>query len=92
MAPAPAPTYITTTVRAPAPGPGEAPPPNTGANVSLQLSGISAQQFAQKEQEYNHLIAQVGYLHHQTCSSATSAAFLHWYCLRLWDKISLLFM
>ena len=80
MAPAPAPTYITTTVRAPAPGPGEGPPPNTGANVSLQLSGISAQQFAQKEQEYNHLIAQVRSVHYQTCSWAASAVFLHYYC------------
>ena len=58
MAPAPAPVYIETTVRAPAPSPGQ--PPSTGANVSLQLSGITAAQFAQKEQQYNHLVAQVG--------------------------------
>ncbi len=60
MAPAPAPVYVETTVRAPAPGPGQ--PPGTGANVSLQLSGISAEQFAQKEQQYNHLVAQVNAL------------------------------
>ena len=58
MAPAPAPVYVETTVRAPAPSPGQ--PPSTGANVSLQLSGITAAQFAQKEQQYNHLVAQVG--------------------------------
>lgn len=57
VAPAPAPVYIETTVRAPAPAPGQ--PPSTGANVSLQLSGITAAQFAQKEQQYNHLVAQV---------------------------------
>ena len=57
MAPAPAPVYVESTVRAPAPAPGQ--PPSTGANVSLQLSGISADQFAQKEQQYNHLLAQV---------------------------------
>lgn len=52
MAPARAPT-----VAAPAPAPMQ-PPPTTGANVSLQLSGVSAEQFAQKEQQYNHLVAQ----------------------------------
>ena len=44
--------------QAPAPAPGMQPT-SPGANESLQLSGITAAQFADKEQQYNHIIAQV---------------------------------
>ncbi len=52
-APAPAP------VLAPAPGPAEPPRPATAANVTLQLSGVTEQQFAQQKAQYDQIIAQV---------------------------------
>ncbi|BDA47263.1 probable LRR receptor-like serine/threonine-protein kinase at N-terminal half [Coccomyxa sp. Obi] len=53
-APAPAPE----TAPAPAPGPTAPPPPATAANVTLQLSGVTAEQFASEKAQFDQIIAQ----------------------------------
>lgn len=35
--------------------------PQSGANVTLELSGVTPDQFKAHQAEYNHLIAQVGF-------------------------------
>lgn len=62
-APAPAPVLA-----APAPGPAAAPPPPaTAANVTLQLSGVSPQDFNSRVAQYNQIIAQVRCSAHTRC-------------------------
>jgi len=68
-------------VLAPAPGPEV---PNTSVKVSYQLSGVSAEDFAKKEAEYNHVIAQVTLLE-DTCQVRSTTS---WENCEIWRSLN----
>lgn len=69
MAAAPAPSTAAAVVTAPAPAAAPAGAQRAaGANVTLQLKGVTRDQFTARQAEYNHIIAQARSRGHLMCS------------------------